>query len=101
MDASQYRFTESRKVVARSIRRSTQAASPGVGTALVPQVEAAPFFAPRRLRKVAARIIGMCVTPLLHQRLQFGVVPVRQHDPGRDQEVAASSRFRQSLAFET
>ena len=44
MDASKYRSRYSREIVARSIRRSTQAASTGVGTALVPQVEAAPLY---------------------------------------------------------
>jgi anti-sigma factor RsiW len=44
MGASKYRSRYSREIVARSIRRSTQAASTGVGTALVPQIEAAPPF---------------------------------------------------------
>jgi hypothetical protein len=44
MGVSQYSSRYSREIVARSIRRSTQAASTGVGTALVPQVEAAPLF---------------------------------------------------------
>src|SRR5260370_9201745 len=43
----------------------------------------------------------MSVAPLLHQRLEFGVVPVRKHDAGGDEQVACTAaRFRQSLALE-
>jgi len=34
-------------------------------------------------------IVRMSVAPFLHQRLQFGIVPVRQHDAGGDEQVAA------------
>ncbi len=44
MAASKYRTRYSQKVVTRSIRRSTQAASTGVCTALVLQLEAAPLY---------------------------------------------------------
>src|SRR6202165_5576213 len=43
----------------------------------------------------------MSVAPLLHQRLEFGVVPVRKHDAGGDEQVAGTAaRFRQPLALE-
>src|ERR1700676_825203 len=98
MDASHYRTMYSRKVVARSIRRSTQAASTGVLYRAGPPSRGRTLYqGGQRSFKIAARIIGMCVAPFLHQRLQFGVVPVRQHDAGGDEQVAAAS-FRQALA---
>jgi len=40
------------------------------------------------------------VAPLLHQRLEFGVVPVRKHDAGGDEQVAgAAARLRNPLPF--
>src|ERR1700732_676914 len=98
MDASHYRTMYSREVVARSIRRSTQAASTGVLYRAGPPSRGRTFFRRRtRSRQIAARIIGMCVAPFLHQRLQFGVVPIRQHDAGGDEQVAGAAR--QALAF--
>src|ERR1700690_171722 len=101
MDASQYRTRYSRKVVARSIRRSTQAASTGVLYRAGPPGRGRTLF---RLRKrsweIAARIIRMCVAPFLHQRLQLRVVSVRQHDPGGDEQVAGAARFRQAFALQ-
>mgnify|MGYP003693892239 CR=1 FL=1 len=40
--------------------------------------------AKQRLTEVAARIIGVLFAPLLHQCLQFGIVPVGQDDSGGD-----------------
>src|ERR1700722_485684 len=55
----------------------------------------------KRSGEIAARIMGRFVAPLLHQRLEFGVVPVRQDDAGGDEQVAGSTRrFRQPLALE-
>jgi hypothetical protein len=65
MGVSQYRCRFSRKVVARSIRRSTQAASTGVGTALVPQVEAAPLFSHFFLRFRRSSAVELTFAPVL------------------------------------
>src|ERR1700731_398073 len=100
MDASHYRTMYSREVVARSIRRSTQAASTGVLYRAGPPSRGRTLMGAQRSCKIAARIIGMCVAPFLHQRLQFGVVPVRQHDAGGDEQVAGAAGFRQALAFQ-
>src|SRR5665213_503505 len=105
--ASHYRTACSREVVARSIRRSAPAASIGVWYRAGPPFEAAPFwlrrYDPANSRKsaeIAARIVGMSGAPLFHQRLELGVVPVRQHNPGGDEQVAGRPRLRQALAFE-
>jgi hypothetical protein len=102
IDASQYRTRCSREYVLRSIRRSTRAASIGVWYRAGPPFEAAPFRVAQadpiisdrsknRSAEVAARSIGMSVAPLLHQRLEFSIVPVRQHDAGGDEQVAAGA----------
>ena len=43
----------------------------------------------------------MSVAPLLHQCLEFGIVPVRQRDAGGDEQIAgAAARLRQAFALE-
>src|SRR6202165_1964569 len=98
---SQNRTACSRETVQRSIRRSAQAASAGVLYRAGPPVEAAPFLGTMRSNKIAARIVRVSVAPVLHQRLEFGIVPVRQHDAGGDEQIADSAgRLRQPLALE-
>src|SRR3981081_4622598 len=97
---SQNRTACSRETVKRSIRRSAQAVSTGVLYRAGPPVEAAPFVGTMRSNKIAARIVRVSVAPLLHQRLELGIVPVRQHDPGSDEKVARGACLGQTLAFE-
>src|SRR6266478_9638723 len=54
-----------------------------------------------RSAEIAARIVRMGVAPLLHQGFEFGVVAVRQHDSGGDEEIAGcASTLRQTLALQ-
>src|SRR5882672_10147400 len=41
-----------------------------------------------RLPQIASRIIRMAVAPFLHQRFEFGVVAVGQHDARGEVEIA-------------
>lgn len=51
------------------------------------------------LRKIAARIVGTAIAPLLHQSLKVGVVAVGQHDAGGEVEITGSTAgLRQALA---
>src|SRR5882757_9959494 len=53
-----------------------------------------------RSAKIAARVVGMAVTPLLHQCLKLAVVPVGQDDFGGDEQIPGRPRLRQPLALE-
>src|SRR6266851_3060610 len=54
-----------------------------------------------RSADIAAWIVGVRIAPFLHQRLEFGVVAVGQHDSSRDEEIArCASPLRQTLPLQ-
>src|SRR6267378_2883050 len=127
MSVSQFRHRKSgigtcvRLNIAPCITRNCSAFDPPIDAAAStgvcragPPVEAALFFyfwsltegctisgGAMRSTKIAARIIGVSVAPLLHQRLKFSIVPVGQHNTCGDKQVARRSRrFWQPLALQ-
>ena len=86
----------------------------GFGTALVPlsrphffridprisPARLGPDKAERKSSRDRCADYRVPVAPLLHQGFQFGVVAVRQHDAGGDEQVAGRRRLRQALALE-